>query len=174
MDDVTRIKYPARWSEPLDPDMDAKVVDVLMSVAPFTTMNPDSFSEATPLSGILKNDSRLHDLEKGDIIVREGDYGGSAFLIVSGEALVSTKSLPPEVLGRVKAGAGRLLNFGVTQNMSKLAIIPKKRIQVRSVERACATTRPARMCFCMTSLGSSHPKIRLRWVKAKSLERFRH
>ena len=100
MDDVTRIKYPARWSEPLDPDMDAKVVDVLMSVAPVTTMNPDSFSEATPLSGILKNDSRLHDLEKGDIIVREGDYGGSAFLIVSGEALVSTKSLPPEVLGR--------------------------------------------------------------------------
>jgi len=100
MDNATRIKYPARWSEPLDPKMDATIVDDLMTVAPFKSMSPESFSEAAPLSGILQNDSRLHELERGDIIVREGDYGGSAFLIITGEALVSTRSLPPEVLGR--------------------------------------------------------------------------
>jgi len=100
MDNATRIKHPARWSEPLDPNMTAGMVDGLLKVAPFTSMAPESFTESTPLSGILLNDSRLHELEKGDIIVREGDYGGSAFLIISGQALVSTRSLPPEVLGR--------------------------------------------------------------------------
>jgi Fe-S-cluster-containing dehydrogenase component/CRP-like cAMP-binding protein len=100
MENATRINFPARWSEPLDPNMNVGIVDGLLKVAPFTGMDPESFTPSTPLSGILLNDSRLHELEKGDIIVREGDYGGSAFLIVSGEALVSTKSLPPEVLGR--------------------------------------------------------------------------
>ena len=100
MENATRIKYPARWSEPLDPDMDAAIVGDLMTVAPFKSMKPESFPQSTPLSGILQNDSRLHSLQQGDIIVREGDYGGSAFLIVSGEALVSMRSLPAEVLGR--------------------------------------------------------------------------
>lgn len=102
MENSKRINYPARWSEPLDPNMNGGIVSRLMDAAPFTEMNPESFSESVPLSGILMNDSRLHELEKGDIIVREGDYGGSAFMIVSGEALVSTKSLPPELLGRGK------------------------------------------------------------------------
>ena len=100
MENSKRINYPARWGEPLDPNMNGGIVERLMSAAPFTEMDPESFSDSIPLSGILKNDSRIHELEKGDIIVREGDYGGSAFMIVSGEALVSTRSLPPEVLGR--------------------------------------------------------------------------
>ena len=103
MQNATRTNFPARWSEPLDPAMDAAAVDDLMTVAPFAAMSPESFSESAPLAGILKNDSRLHDLQRGDIIVREGDYGGSAFLIISGEALVSLRSLPAEVLGRDQA-----------------------------------------------------------------------
>ena len=50
---------------------------------------------------MLLNDCRTVDLEKGDIIVREGDYGHSAFFILSGEAIVSLKSLPANILGRV-------------------------------------------------------------------------
>ena len=100
MENSKRMNYPARWGEPLDPNMNGGIVERLLSAAPFTEMNPESFSDSVPLSGILMNDSRIHELEKGDIIVREGDYGGSTFMIVSGEALVSTRSLPPEVLGR--------------------------------------------------------------------------
>jgi Fe-S-cluster-containing dehydrogenase component/CRP-like cAMP-binding protein len=103
MDSSTRVKFPHRWSEPLDPRMDEAAVANLLRVNPFKEMDPESFSPGAPLEGILKNDSRLHSLEKGDIIVREGDYGGSAFMILSGEALVATKSLPPEVLGRNKS-----------------------------------------------------------------------
>ena len=100
MENTNRMNHPARWNEPLDPNMNGAIVNRLLTAAPFAEMRPESFSQSIPLSGILMNDSRLHELEKGDIIVREGDYGGSAFMIVSGEALVSTRSLPPAVLGR--------------------------------------------------------------------------
>lgn len=100
MNNSTRVNFPPRWDEPLDPEMDDVSVAGLLQVHPFTAMDPEDFPDSAPLSGILKNDSRLHSLEKGDIIVREGDYGGSAFMILSGEALVSTKTLPAEVLGR--------------------------------------------------------------------------
>ena len=35
-----------------------------------------------------------------DLIVREGDYGSSAFLIIQGSMRVTLESLPPETLGR--------------------------------------------------------------------------
>ena len=63
-------------------------------------MDEGAFSKNIPLRGILKNDCRLIEFNKGDIIVREGDYGSSAFLIVDGEALVSLKKIPQSVLGR--------------------------------------------------------------------------
>ncbi len=63
-------------------------------------MDRSSFSRRVSLEGILKNDCRIHDYKKGDIVVREGDYGSSAFLILSGEALVSLVKLPDAILGR--------------------------------------------------------------------------
>lgn len=71
-----------------------------MQVEPFASMDESAFSRNVPLRGILKNDCRLIEFNKGDIIVREGDYGSSAFLIVDGEALVSLKKIPQAVLGR--------------------------------------------------------------------------
>ncbi len=94
------IKRPARWDEPFDPDVTDRDVAELMTIAPFALMDPASFTGSVPLDGILKNDCRLLNLEQGDIIVREGDYGSSAFLILSGNALVSLVSLPGELLGR--------------------------------------------------------------------------
>jgi len=66
-------------------------------------MDEAAFSKNVPLRGILKNDCRLIEFSKGDIIVREGDYGSSAFLIVDGEALVSLKKIPQAILGRNRA-----------------------------------------------------------------------
>ena len=94
------IQRPKRWDEPLDPRMSGAIVQQLLKADPFRLMDPDSFSSAIPLAGILRNDCRLHNLEEGDIIVREGDYGSSAFLIIEGEAVVSLESLAAELLGR--------------------------------------------------------------------------
>ncbi len=46
------------------------------------------------------NDTKVRSFEKGDIIVREGDYGNSAFLILSGSVRVVLDSLPAKLLGR--------------------------------------------------------------------------
>lgn len=96
----TKITRPQRWDEPFDPNLTDADVDSLLQTPPFCDMDEAAFRNNIPLAGILKNDCKLHRFQRGDIIVREGDYGSSAFLIISGQALVSLKSLPPAVLGR--------------------------------------------------------------------------
>ena len=96
----TKIERPQRWDQPFDPAMNQAVVDLVLSQEPFLSMDATAFSSKVSLEGIIKHDCRLLDLERGDIIVREGDYGSSAFLILDGTALVSLKSLPSNLLGR--------------------------------------------------------------------------
>jgi Fe-S-cluster-containing dehydrogenase component/CRP-like cAMP-binding protein len=94
------IQKPKRWDQPFDPLMTDALVRQLLGIAPFADMDSSSFSPDVPLAGILKNDCRFLDLKQGNIIVREGDYGSSAFLILSGQAIVSLQSLPAKLLGR--------------------------------------------------------------------------
>lgn len=84
--------------------MDASMNDAdvcwLRSRQPFASMNPKSFPRTMPLEGILRNDCRILRCEPGEIIVREGDYGNSAFLVVAGSVRVVVDSLLPQQLGR--------------------------------------------------------------------------
>ena len=64
-------------------------------------MNAEKFPKRTPLREILRNDARILKFRKGEIIVRQGDYGTSAFLILRGATRVVLKpDLPPSLLGR--------------------------------------------------------------------------
>ena len=96
----TAIARPQRWDEPFDPNMTEPKVDGLLRVAPFSQMDLGAFSKKVPLRGVLLNDCRVHEFRKGDIVLREGDYGHSVFIILSGQAIVSLKSLPSRLLGR--------------------------------------------------------------------------
>lgn len=59
------------------------------------------FPPHLPLHEILRNDARLVRFRPGDLVVREGDYGNSAFLILSGKVrVVMAPGLPRELLGR--------------------------------------------------------------------------
>ncbi|MCY2974492.1 MAG: cyclic nucleotide-binding domain-containing protein [Planctomycetota bacterium] len=78
------IERPKRWDHPLDPSMLLRDLDWLIASEPFASMNPDCFPKATPLVDILKNDARISRYEHGDVIIREGEYGGSAFIVVRG------------------------------------------------------------------------------------------
>ncbi|MEL7498025.1 MAG: cyclic nucleotide-binding domain-containing protein [Planctomycetota bacterium] len=80
--------------------MNDAMVERLLQREPFSSIDPKAFPKSIPLSGVLRNDCRVLDLQEGDIIVREGDYGNSAFLILDGTALVSLKKLPANLLGR--------------------------------------------------------------------------
>ena len=92
---------PRRWDAPFSADMpDADVVR-LLALSPFKDMNPESFPGSAALRDILKNDTCIRRFKKGEIIVRQGDYGNSAFMVLAGEAqVVISPSLPPAAVGR--------------------------------------------------------------------------
>ncbi len=97
---VTITHRPQRWDQPFCDSTVPMDVRALLEQPLFAGMNPDDFPKQIPLEGILRNDARVVDFEDGDIIIREGDYGSSAFLILSGNVGVVLKTLPSRLLGR--------------------------------------------------------------------------
>ncbi len=91
---------PQRWDIPFGDAMREEDVDQLLRIEPFRGIDATRFPAAIPLRGILKNDARINSYEHGDIIVREGDYGNSAFLILQGKVSVVLDGLDPAALGR--------------------------------------------------------------------------
>jgi Fe-S-cluster-containing dehydrogenase component/CRP-like cAMP-binding protein len=75
-------------------------VDLLLAHPLFISTHPDRFPLSIPLRGILKNDARLRRFQPGEVIVRRGDYGHSAFVILEGAARVLLREPAAEQLGR--------------------------------------------------------------------------
>jgi len=106
----TILERPQRWDAAFDPNMTDEDVDRLLATAPFNGMNPEKFPKRTPLREILRNDARILKFRKGEIIMRQGDYGTSAFLILQGAARVVLKpDLAPSLLGRQATGKKGIL-----------------------------------------------------------------
>ena len=99
-EESVRISRPQRWDVPFGKDMTEGDVERLMQQAPFNWIDQRKFPSSAPFRGILLNDAQLRRFENGDIVVREGDYGNSAFFIVSGAVQVILDSLPARMLGR--------------------------------------------------------------------------
>ena len=92
---------PRRWDAAFSDDMTDADVARLLVLSPFSEMNRESFPGSAPLADILKNDTRIRRFKKGEIIVREGDYGNSAFMVVAGAGqIVIAPALPPSAVGR--------------------------------------------------------------------------
>ncbi|HXI72272.1 MAG TPA: 4Fe-4S dicluster domain-containing protein [Verrucomicrobiae bacterium] len=101
----TILERPQRWDAAFDADMTDAAVERLLTTAPFNEMDAEKFPKRTPLRDILRNDTRLLKFRKGEIIVRQGDYGTSAFLILKGVTRVVLKpDLEPTLLGRQAPG----------------------------------------------------------------------
>jgi Fe-S-cluster-containing dehydrogenase component/CRP-like cAMP-binding protein len=93
------IPRPRRWDEPFGAMTDGDV-DALLQIEPFCRMDAAAFPPSLPLRGILMGDTRLGRYDEGDLIVREGDYGHSAFLILSGTVRIVLERLDVRLLGR--------------------------------------------------------------------------
>ncbi|RMF40144.1 MAG: 4Fe-4S dicluster domain-containing protein [Planctomycetota bacterium] len=78
------MQRPQRWDHPLDPNMQSADVERLLALAPFCHMDADRFAAQASLADILRNDTRLLRLKRGDVLFREGQYGGSAYLVLHG------------------------------------------------------------------------------------------
>ncbi len=84
---------PDRWDHPLDPEMLERDVSWLLTAPPFNQLNPRAFEAVGSLEQILRHDSRILRFEPGDLIVREGDYGSSAFIVLRGSVRAFLVSL---------------------------------------------------------------------------------
>jgi Fe-S-cluster-containing dehydrogenase component/CRP-like cAMP-binding protein len=93
------IPRPQRWDEPFG-EMTERDVDDLLRIEPFRNVDAGAFPPALSLRGILQGDVRIVRCEPGDVIVREGDYGNSAFLVMAGTVRVVLERLDPKLLGR--------------------------------------------------------------------------
>ncbi|MEO2036607.1 MAG: cyclic nucleotide-binding domain-containing protein [Planctomycetaceae bacterium] len=101
-----QISRPERWGVPFSDQMTDADVDRLLSLSLFSSerINSEKFSNRIPLAGILKNDARLRQCTTGEIIIREGDWGNSAFFLLSGSIRIEIErgrhAFPAELLGR--------------------------------------------------------------------------
>src|SRR5215216_3709878 len=93
------IPRPQRWDVPFGP-MTEMDIDRLLAIDPFCGIDASAFPSTIPLRGILMGDTRIGRFKAGDIVVREGDYGNSAFLVLSGSVRVMLERLDPALLGR--------------------------------------------------------------------------
>lgn len=101
----TILERPQRWDAAFDAEMTDATVDRLLATAPFKEMDAEKFPKRTPLRDILRNDTRVLKFRKGEIVMRQGDYGSSAFLILNGATRVVLKpDLAPSLLGRQAPG----------------------------------------------------------------------
>ena len=98
------IRRPERWGVPLAADMSDDDVQHVMQMKFFARMAEANFSKKIPLEGIIRNDARLLRCSDGEIIVRQGDWGNSAFFLLTGAVRIEIErgknSMPPELLGR--------------------------------------------------------------------------
>lgn len=95
------VEKPQRWDVAFDPAMDDNTLDRLLAQPPFRDMNAAKFPKKLALRDILRYDASLRRYRAGELIVREGDYGTSAFLIVTGSVrVVLAPGLPESLLGR--------------------------------------------------------------------------
>jgi hypothetical protein len=93
------IPRPRRWDEPFGEMTEADVA-ALLRIEPFRSMDASAFPPALPLDGILRNDTRICRYQAGDLVVREGDYGNSAFIVLAGTVRVAMERLDAQLLGR--------------------------------------------------------------------------
>ena len=98
---ITTQLRPQRWDQPFGTTMTDADVERLLSIPEIKAIEADRFPARISLAGILRNAARIIRYKAGAIVIREGDYGNSAFLILKGNLrVVLAPGLPGEMLGR--------------------------------------------------------------------------
>ena len=125
---------PQRWDSPLDPEMSDADLEMLLLRPELAAVDVSRFPSAVPFEGVLRNDARIVRFRAGDIVIREGDYGNSAFLLLDGRARVVIRpGLPSQVLGRSAMRKKSL--FGAIAQLWRNGKVPETRNTRRYLER---------------------------------------
>ena len=131
MSEAARIDRPTRWDAAFDPEMSDQDFEMLMARPEMAEIDAASFPKSVSLDGVVRYDMRVNRYKSGDIVVREGDYGNSAFLILEGKLVIArSPGIPAAELGRVQTD-----RQGVLQRLSNLFIHNSWVPEVRDTER---------------------------------------
>mgnify|MGYP001161247608 CR=1 FL=1 len=110
MVEAVTIQRPRRWDSPFAEEMGDAEVERILALEPFRDMDRDRFPETMSLVEIIRNDTRIVNFQDGDIVVREGEYGNSAFVVIQGQVrVVLPPGLPETMLGRAPGAKKSLL-----------------------------------------------------------------
>ena len=85
---TAEIPRPSRWSVPFSSVMSDHDVERLLSTDPFAKIDRDRFRKPLTLPAILKNDARIVRYRPGEVIIEEGQWGNTAFLLLTGTVRV--------------------------------------------------------------------------------------
>ncbi len=78
-----------------------KDVEKVLEISPFSNIDASRFPASKPLEKLITDDARMHTYMPGDIIIRRGDYGTSAFFIIRGTVRVMlSHELDEQAMGR--------------------------------------------------------------------------
>ena len=131
MSEAARIDRPTRWDAAFDPEMSEQDFELLMARPEIAEIDSGSFPKSVSLDGVIRYDMRVNRYKRGDIVVREGDYGNSAFLILDGKLVIArSPGIPAAELGRVQTD-----RQGILQRLSNLLVHNSWVPEVRDTER---------------------------------------
>ena len=83
-----------------DPEMTSQDIKKILSLELFEKIDPTKFPPNRSLEEIIYKHTRLLDYQKGEVIIRAGDYGNSAYLIYDGEVgVILPNSVPGSIFG---------------------------------------------------------------------------
>lgn len=124
------IEKPKKWDHAFSASMDEDKVEWLLTMAPFHTVALEKVQTSTEtnrldtLKSILRNEARLLDYERHEVVIRQGDHGSSVFVVIQGEVQVLF-NLAPELLDKRKSR--RLSFFGALRQGLSNAALPESR-----------------------------------------------
>ncbi len=117
---AVELSRPNRWDEPFgELPLTDREIEWILSFPPFSRIDEAAFPSSTPLREILRNDTRVMRYMAGDVVFRAGDYGTSAFFVLSGAVRVVVGG-SPEALSKEIQGSARHEKRGLFEALSQL------------------------------------------------------
>ncbi len=132
------VERPDRWDHPLSGSMRADDVEWLLRQPPFSLMDKERFARNTPLADVLRNDARLLHLRPGDVVFREGSYGGTAYLVLNGNVRIFLTQLLAESAPTTRSSWLSLLSKTLRKGKRLASGRPDARRQTRRGARVAA------------------------------------
>jgi Fe-S-cluster-containing dehydrogenase component/CRP-like cAMP-binding protein len=111
--------------EPFDGELSETDIDRVLALPLFAAIDPEQFPAHMSLRQLIRDHARIDVYEKGQIVVRKGDYGHSAFIVLKGTVAVATDA--PPALAAVQVRRRTRSWFSALSQLWRNARVPEAR-----------------------------------------------